>query len=171
MSINSAVRAKVTRQKADADPTAAALPDPVGVDPSILGQLIVWIPTEAIAVYVAILAALHRLEPGPMQKVCDLSFQSRWRLLIGVAVGTFIFVWFWYWRTARKNKVEFQPPVFESFACSAALVAWALALPDTVLQTKCGYNTSWGAAILTGATIIIATIAWGFDKKAPKFHP
>jgi hypothetical protein len=163
MSVATAVGAQIAKQQ------SGDVPEPPGVDPGILARLVMWVPTESIGIYAVVLAALGQLSAPDGKKVCDASFHSRWLTLIGVTVFTAALVLVFYGKKARDAKVHFKLPWFQLIFCPTAFVAWALALPDSVLLTRCGYHSAWGIAILTVTTFVISIAAWFFDIRPPTF--
>jgi hypothetical protein len=54
----------------------ATTPKPPSVPPTIVGQLVRWIPTEAITLYVAFLGLLAAPRPPRGQPICSADFTS-----------------------------------------------------------------------------------------------
>ena len=79
-------------------------------------QIARYIPTEAIAIYVAILALYAPLAPKPHTHVWQLDYTSRWYLFAAGLVGTAILVWLVYLGKSRaaghKGRGK-DVPVFE----------------------------------------------------------
>lgn len=171
MSVASMVDAKLVREKAQnvaqllqvapgqPPPTTQPPPAPVGVPTNIVNQVTRFFPTEAITLYVAYLAILGALTAPAGERLCQLSYTSRWA---GVAVGALFNALLALGLTYGKAGQSQQPfcwPIFEMLTAPVAFVAWALALPDTPLLDICGYNTAIGAFLVLLVTIGLALIA------------
>jgi uncharacterized membrane protein len=188
MSISSMVDAKLVREsdsvaKRTANPVEKALgltslvqrpptatgdgPQPVGVPSNVTDQLVRWIPTETLTLYVAYIA-VAKLPAAPKgQKLYQADFLWQW---VGVGIGTFItlaFVVLLAMGKVRSTKEPYRWPIFEMAAAAVAFIAWAFALPDTPLLTFAGYKTEVGALIVTAVTVIIAVVAYAFGKQPP----
>jgi hypothetical protein len=168
MSIASMADLKVARQKAapvaGATGTRAATPAPVGVSSSIVNQLVTYIPTETIMLYVAYLAALGALKAPLGKHLSDASFTSRWIGLGVFAIVSALLALGLTYGKARQSKQTFNWPIFEMVTASVAFVAWAAALPDTPLSNFSGYRVEIGAFIVLATTVTIAVVAWIFGK-------
>jgi len=130
------------------------------VTPSVLSQLVAFIPTETLTLYVAVEAALGDVVVPDGKPVCSADFMSRWAWLWGLTVLTAALAIGLSYRKQRSlggSKSEFKFPMIETFAAAAAFVVWGLALPSTPLRDSCGYNySSWSPVLLLGGTIVIA---------------
>lgn len=146
-------------------------PQPVGVPSSVVDQLVLWIPTETLTLYVAYIA-IAKLPTAPMnQKLYQANFLWQW---IGVGLGTLItvaFVALLAMGKVRATKEPYRWPIFEMGAAAVAFIAWAFALPDTPLLTFAGYKTEVGALLVTAVAVIIAVVAYAFGKQPPSAIP
>lgn len=151
MSLVSMVDSKLARQQAQ-DPQAISTPAPVGVSTNIINQITRWIPTETIAIYVALLALLAPLAAQ------SPSYTSRWVLFsIITAANPVVIVLLTMAKT--KSGDAFKIPVFEMIIAPFAFAAWAFALPDTPLNSISGYGIRWNTAVLTVTTVAITLVA------------
>ncbi len=142
MSIASMVDAKLLREslttppaqpvapaEGGGPPLAPAPPAPVGVPSGIVNQLMKWVPTETITLYVAFLAVLGPLVPPEGGQICNLNFAGRWKAVwIFAGISALIAIGL----TAAKAKrggTNFSWPIFEMITAPIAFGAWALALP------------------------------------------
>jgi hypothetical protein len=133
---------------------------PVGVQTGVVTQITRWIPTETVAIYVALLPLLAPITHGT-------SYNSRWILFTLMAAANPVVVLLL--ALAKAKEVDnshhlptwpgFSVPFFAMVASTVAFSAWAFALPDTPLGGISGYNTKWNIAILTGVTVGVALIA------------
>jgi hypothetical protein len=140
-------------QARDAEATTPASP---------LAQLIKYIPTETIAIYIAVQGALGDVSIPTGGKVSSADFTSRW-------------VWFWIMLgltvlltgglsyRAQKNTnpaARFKLPIFDVLASGAAFAVWALSLPGTPLRDIKGYDyNAWNSVLILFGTVAIATTA------------
>jgi len=152
MSIAAMVDAKLVREHTQTTAT------PAGVPTNIVNQLTRWIPTETITLYVALLAVFGPLN-ATADNLCKLSFTSRWVAVAAFAVvSTLLALGLTYGKARALNK-RFTWPWFEMATSPVAFAAWALALPDTPLQSICGYNSAIGAFIVLVTTVSLAVLA------------
>lgn len=135
-------------------------PQPVGVDPTVVQQLVRWIPTEIIALYVAWIALLNPVTAPAGKTVCTVGdFGGRWASVVAFAVATPIIVVAIHLTKVRATKQPFRWPLFEIGAAGVAFLAWAFALPDTPLEDFCGYKVEVGAFLVLGTSIAIGLVA------------
>jgi hypothetical protein len=148
-------------------PPAAAPADTGGVAASPLAQLVKYIPTETITLYVAVQAALGDLAAPQGQSVSDANFTGRWIwmwLMFGITVVLTTALSYRSQKNANQA-APFKLPYFDVLAAGAAFLVWALALPSTPLRDFSGYNyNAWDTVIILGGTITIATAAYVLGK-------
>jgi hypothetical protein len=164
MSIASMVDTHLAAQ-IGADTATASPPSPQGVPTNILNQITRWIPTETIAVYVAMLPLLAAVSTS------SPSYTSRWILFGLVAAANPVIVVLIALAKIDMTTFSWKAipfPLFAIIMSTVAFAAWAFALPDTPLSNIGGYNTKWGIAIITTVTIGITLIANAFHK-SPDF--
>jgi hypothetical protein len=161
VSIVSMADAKVQRENPKPD---AKDVQPAGVPQTILNQLMRYIPTESIVLYVAVLALFTPLQAPEGKTVADLSFQGRWINFLAFVGLTVLLVPLLYAGKARAAGKTFRLPRFEMAVAPIAFAAWALALPDTPLRTIAGYKEAIGAALVLGATLLIGVAADALGK-------
>ena len=107
-----------------------------------------YIPTEVVTLYVAVVAALASV-PAPAQMVA----------FAGFAVATPIVVWLVF---AAKLRGANKPlpiaygawPVWEMIAATIAFCAWAVALPESPLETTVLEGGLKGVLVLVTSTIL-----------------
>jgi hypothetical protein len=151
MSLVSMVDTKLANQQAQ-DQTKPSPDQPIGVSTNIANQITRWIPTETITVYVALLALV-----AP-QAQHSSSLTSRWILFwLMIAANPIVVILLLMAKKQPGDKFPF--PWFEMVVASIAFAAWALALPDTPLNSISGYGIQWNAAILTVTTAAITLVA------------
>src|SRR4051794_10873912 len=96
-----------------------------------------WIPTEAIAIYLAFYAGIWGTSTNS-------DYTSRWEFfLIGGLGGTTVLVFLIFtakWQHAQN--VRYQPPIFEILIADLAFSAWALALPGSP-ATGLSFHGDW----------------------------
>jgi hypothetical protein len=143
------------------EPAAPAeTPQPTGVPATVVGQLVRWIPTETITLYVAYLALLTPITAEAGRRICDTGdFTGRWVGLVVFEVVTVLFVLLIYVAKLRGTKQPFRWPLWEMAAAAVAFAAWALALPDTPLQSICSYKVEIGGFLVLATTIAITVVA------------
>jgi hypothetical protein len=141
-------------------PAATDVPQPTGVSATVVGQLVRWIPTETITLYVAYLALLTPITAVTGKKLCDSGdFTSRWVGVVVFDVVTLVFVLLVYVAKLRTTKQPFRWPLWEILASMVAFLAWSLALPDTPLRNLCGYKVEIGGFLVLVTTILITVVA------------
>jgi uncharacterized membrane protein len=131
-----------------------------------------YVPTEALAIYVVILAgAFGPLEVRPGQSVSDLDFTGRWIFLAVSLLATAALVWLLYVGKARAEGRPYRDvPVFEMAVAVVALGAWACALPDTPLADFAFYG-GWVPPVVLGlTTAAIPAVASALGKTPPVYE-
>jgi hypothetical protein len=113
-----------------------------------VGVLFAFIPTEVIALYVAVLGALN---PDPLMKAQWFSFY------VFLAI-TPIVVWLIYSAKFKKqfDKVPWNPkdwPLWEMTASTLAFIAWAFALPNSPFSTF----EYWYSPAIAGVMILVTS--------------
>ncbi len=146
-----------------AEPTPSSAPAAGGAQPvtppsaettnvnTALHLLFGYIPTEALTLYVAVLAALH--ESAPISNAQRAVF---WAFL----VATPLVVWLVYAakvKAARKT-LPLHPsqwPVWEMLAATVAYFAWAFAMPNNPFAAYTWYSSGLaGIAVLLASTLL-----------------
>jgi hypothetical protein len=133
-------------------PTA---PDQAAAGPSdVLTRLTDFIPTEAVALYVAILAFLV-----PKDVALEAQdFTSRWVLAIGVAVAAVLFGVGIYRRAVLDRGGTFRWPFRRTVTVVLAYGAWVFAIPASPLNSFGWYTGSIGAVVGIAVSAVIALI-------------
>jgi len=141
---------------------SADTPAPVGVKPNIVNQLVMWIPTEAITLYVGYVALFDPAKPKTGTKLSENDFSARWWGFAVFCILTAAFVLGTYIGKRRETttKVPFKLPLFEMFFGTVAFACWAAALPDTPFQDIEGYKVSYGGYAVAAAAAGITFLAW-----------
>jgi hypothetical protein len=171
-------RGRTTRAK-DTRVRQRGLPD--AVDPAEQGlnaplptadSIVRYIPTEAVAIYVAILSgAFSPLVPKPGQSLDQLDYRSRWIFLGAFALATAGLVWLLYVGKARSAGERYTDvPVFEMAVASIALVGWAFALPDSPLVDFSFYGGWLPPVILGMTTFLIPAVAAALGRTPALFQ-
>ncbi len=139
-------------------------------------ELARWIPTEAIALYIAILAgAFGALSVPKGRKLEDLDYTSRWIFYFVMLGVTAALVWLIYAAKNREapakapNKKR-NIPVFEMGVAALAMAAWAAALPDSPFADFSWYGGWFPAIVLTTTTAIVPLIAAAAGRMAPTYE-
>ena len=148
-------------------PPGAPATDTGGVASSPLAQLIKYVPTETITLYVAVQAALGDLAAPNGKSISDANFTSRWAwmwIMFGITVLLTTALSYRSQKNANQT-APFRMPYFDVSAAGAAFLVWALSLPSTPLRDFSGYNyNAWDTVIILGGTITIATAAYVLGK-------
>jgi hypothetical protein len=176
MSIVSMVDNKVIQEMRNSEENAAAAaevaaaaagepaPDPgtpTGVPSSVVNQLVAYIPTEVITLWVALIAVLNDPKPPVGKAMCQANWSTHWKLAAAATVvSALLTLGFAYRKFADTPGVQFKLPWFGMFAAPAGFLAWAVALPEGPLRSACWYSEPAGALIVTFATVGIATLAY-----------
>jgi hypothetical protein len=134
---------------------------------SALSQLIKYVPTETITLYLAVEAALGAITAPAGKPVSDADFRARWIWLAILTVATGLLALGLSYRSEKQldPNGKFKWPIIEPVAAVAAFVVWALSLPTTPLLNIPGYNAdAWNPILLLGGTTVIATVAYVLGK-------
>lgn len=131
------------------------------VPPTLVGQLVRWIPTESITLYVAFIGLLEPVAAPEGTEPCKVqgAFDGRAIAMVIFTLLTVLIVVLVHIAKVRRTREPFRWPVWEMTAATLAFVAWAVALPDTPLQAWCGYKVEIGAFVVLFATVFIALLA------------
>ena len=134
--------------------------------PGPLAQLVKYIPTETITLYIAVLGALGDVKVPTGGKVSDADFSSRWIAMWLLLAVTLLLTLGLSFRSQKDaGRTGFTIPVFEVVAGGAAFAVWALSLPSTPLRDLAGYDyNAWNSVIILAGTLAIATSAYVFGK-------
>jgi hypothetical protein len=147
--------------------TNAAAPTASAASPSPLAQLVKYVPTETITLYVAVQAALGDLTAPTGKSISDADFTSRWVwmwIMFGITLVLTTALSYRSQKNANKT-APFRMPYFDISAAGAAFLVWALSLPSTPLRDISGYNyNAWDTVIILGGTVGIATAAYVMGK-------
>jgi hypothetical protein len=151
----------VAAQAAGVDTAKTAGGTSVGA--SALSQLIKYVPTETITLYLAVEAALGPITAPKGKPVYDADFRARWIWLAILAAATGLLAIGLIYRSQKQldPNGSFKWPIIEPVASVAAFMVWALSLPTTPLLNLHGYNADvWGPIVLLAGTTVIATVAY-----------
>jgi hypothetical protein len=148
-------------------PAKADVPQPVGVSQPVVQQLVRWIPTESITLYVAIIALLTYPKAPPGEKLCAQSFTAQWWWTGIFAAFSVFAVFAIFLAKVRTSNQPFRWPFFEMAVAPVAFCAWAAGLPATPLGSVCGYKTEYGAVIILFVAIFIGLVAGMLGKNPP----
>lgn len=123
-----------------------------------LGVLFSYIPTEVIALYVAVISAI---------KVN--SSYAGWVTFFVFLIFTPVVVWLVYAAKIKKATGVIpltisSIPLWEIIASTLAFIAWAFALPDSIFQTFSWYSQSVAGVSILLTSTILSLIAPFFDK-------
>lgn len=148
----------------------AATPQAPAVPATAIGQLVRWIPTESITLYVAFLGVLNPISGAA--RACDAGYAGRWLALSVFLVLTVVFVVLVHVAKVRRTAEPFRWPLFEMNVSAVAFTAWAIALPDTPLNDFCGYKIEVGGFIVLASTAVIGLVADALGRNvAPPAEP
>ena len=139
-------------------------PLPPKIPPTVLGQLVRWIPTESLTLYVAFLGVLDPVPTRADGRVSDANFTGRWVTLGMFLALTVVIVLLVHIAKVRRTREPFRWPVFEMVVSSVAFTAWAVALTDTPLRDFSGYKIEIGGFIVLATTAMIGLVADALDR-------
>ena len=158
-SVEAATDAGVSAAKGEIAQAAPVLSSP-------LSELVKYIPTETLTIYIAVQAAIGNVETPPSGEISDADFTSTW-----IAVGILLLanlaltIGLSYREQKNANTNNFRIPLFESFASEAAFLVWVLSLPSTPLRDFHGYDYSaWNSVLILVGSIAIVTLAYILGK-------
>jgi hypothetical protein len=132
---------------------------PVAATQQQLEKLTRYIPTEAIALYVAVLPFLVPKDVA----LVDQDFTSRWCLAIGVCGAAVLFAVGVYRRDVFSRGEDFRWPLRKTIIVGLAYWAWVFAIPASPLNAFDWYSPSLGAivGIVTSAVIALFELWFG----------
>jgi hypothetical protein len=126
----------------------------LAASPDVLAQLTRYIPTEAVALYVAILPFMV-----PKDKpLTTQDFTSRWVLAGAVATVAVLFAVGVYRRARVERGEAFRWPLRRTLTVLLAYVAWVFAIPASPLNDFGWYTASLGAVVGISTSVMIALL-------------
>jgi thiosulfate reductase cytochrome b subunit len=130
-----------------------------------------YVPTEAIALYIAILSGAFGALTLPAGKQADqLDYSSRWHFYFIMLAVTAALVWLIYAaKTRAHDRRRRDVPIFEMAVAVVAMAAWAAALPDTPFADFRWYGGWFSAITLATTTALLPLIAAAFGRDAPAY--
>ena len=132
-----------------------------GVPANVVNQLVAFIPTEIITLWVALIAVLNDPKAPTGKKLCHADWSTHWYCAIGFAVLASLLVLGLAYRKFKDTEgIDFKWPVFQMLAAPIAFMAWAISLPEGPLRSACWYSEEAGAFIVTVATVAITTVGY-----------
>lgn len=137
------------------------------VDSNILAQLVKYVPTEAVTIYIAVDAAMGPVSAPAGAPFHEADFTSRW-VLVGVMLAATLLMTLGLGYRAQKDAAPqgtFKTPYFDIVAAGLAFGVWALSLPSTPLRDIEGFDYSnWSPVVILVGTAIISFGAHVFGK-------
>lgn len=138
-------------------------PNPQNAIASALSAITAYIPTEILALYVAVVAVNQSLIDGQRQH-----FFSELVLFVIFLILTPIIVWLIYAGkvVSANDTAPLRPkrwPKWEMFAATAAYAAWAFAIPANQFDVY-----SWYSPAIAGVAVLAVSILLGL--LAPLFN-
>jgi hypothetical protein len=130
-----------------------------------------YVPTEAVAVYVAVLAGAFTAPTlSANQKLYQLDYTNRWWFFGAMLVVTAALSWLIYAaKTRTEDRTRHDVPVFEMVIATVAMAAWAAALPDSPFADFKWYGGWFPPIVLGTTTALIPLIAEALGKTAPTY--
>jgi hypothetical protein len=157
-SADDAARRGVEAAKAATSTTASVPSGP-------LNEIVKYVPTETVTLYIALQAALGNLSIPSSGRLSDADFTSRWIWLWVMLAVTVLLALGLSYRSQRDANKDFKVPLFEMFASAAAFLVWAFSLPSTPLRDIDGYDyNAWNSFIILAGTVAIAVVAYILGK-------
>jgi hypothetical protein len=136
------------------------------VPSSPLSELVKYIPTETLTIYIAVQAAIGDPEIPSGGDISDADYSANWIgvwVLLVANLGLTIGLSYRAQRNANTN--NFKIPVFEAFASEAAFLVWVMSLPSTPLRDFPGFDYSaWNSVLILVGSITIVTLAYILGK-------
>ena len=136
-------------------------PDEVNEVTATLAVIATYIPSEILALYVAVYAAIVDPETPTMSHV--------WRIFIAFLIATPVVVWLVYAAKVRSgnNQLPIQPgqwPLWEMIAGTIAYVAWAVSLPDARILSELDVPTSIAAVLVLVVSTVLGLLSPFFQR-------
>lgn len=155
MSIASLADTHLQRTEAKVPSVSADPKLKAGVPAGILNSLTQWVPTETVAGYVAIQAAMGEITVGSNQRLCDSNFSDRWNLFWLMLAVTVVLVPIYTKIKTDSSSTTFRWPFFQMGIAGVAFTLWAVALQDTAFNDWCSLK-DWHsiAALVVGGAIL-----------------
>jgi hypothetical protein len=125
----------------------------------LLGQLVRWIPTETITLYVAFLGLLNAPTAPEGRSVCEAGFTGRWIAVAVFVLLSVLLTMLVHLAKVRRTGEPFRWLLWEMSVGAIAFFVWAASLPDTPLQLICRYKEEIGAFSVLVTSALIAALA------------
>jgi hypothetical protein len=138
-----------------------------GVETNVINQIVAFIPTEIITLWVALIALLSDPKPPSGKASCQADWSTHWLLAGTFAVlAMLLTLGLSYRKFKDTDGIDFKWPLFGLLATPAAFLAWAVSLPEGPLRSACWYTNEAGAFVVLAATIGITTLGYIFGQTA-----
>jgi hypothetical protein len=184
VSIASMADGAIQRKRVSAEGTTPVVPRPATGEAKSrtitplkgASELSRWIPTEAIALYIAILAGGFGVLKVPKgKKLEDLDYSNRWHFFFIMLGVTAALVWLIYAAKTREAPAKavgkrFNIPVFEMAIAAVAMAAWAAALPDSPFADFHWYGGWFASIVLSTTTALVPLVALAAGRTAPVYE-
>lgn len=118
-----------------------------------LAQIVTYIPTEILTLYVSVKAALRQPDA--------INVTAEWITFAGFLLATPVIVWLLFAAKVKSDgkstpRAYAQMPVWEMIAGMIAFSVWAFALPESPFETL-----GWYSAALGGVAVLLVSTFLG----------
>lgn len=122
---------------AEGRPRPGRIPSAGDAQERVIGQLVAFIPAEAVTLFIAVLGAATG----------ETRLWIRWLLFGFVAALIPVWVEIHYLKKARTRRARRKVPVFEIAAGLVAFTAWSTSVPSTPWAEVGHFTTRWGLLV------------------------
>jgi hypothetical protein len=146
---------------------------------SFYDALTKWVPSEVIAVWLLVQAALGPLElpesaPTGATLSTGIDFTTRWYATAALVAGAMVIVALMYVGRSRDVGKDWKRrergwAFTILLAAPASAAAWVLGLPDSPLYDFGWYSQAWGVVIVAATSTAIAALAYALDIVNPDY--
>jgi hypothetical protein len=139
-------------------------------------ELARYIPTEALGLYIAILASAFAHLNTPVGPTLDmLNFSSRWHFYFFMLLATAALVWLVYAAKQRETPAKqpgkrYNVPLLEMAVAVTAMAAWGAALPDSPFADFSWYGGWFPPIVLSTTTALLPLVAAAAGRTAPTYE-
>ena len=122
-----------------------------------LDMLFIYIPTEVLTLYVAVLAAVKpaNVTTNTQNAITTMPTNGQWIAFWAFLIATPIVVWLVYAAKVKPLPIAFRAwPVWEILTATLAYFAWALALPGSPFG-----QFSWYSPPLASVLVLVTSTA------------
>ena len=155
MSVNAMNRSEVAKRSASGEAPQT----------KTLEELVRYIPTEIITLYLAAIALATPMVGGITAMSSD--YTGRWITFFVALAVTPLFVVSDFLAKAREQGTSRKLPVYNIIAAAIAFAAWGFALPASPFGDLSWYSAGWAGFVALAASIVLGRLGAALGKPSP----